>query len=195
MKEIFERRSIRKYKDIPVEKEKILKILEAARNAPSAKNRQPWKFIVFTDNAKREFLDRMDQGIEREKSAPALPGSAKGITDAVNTLRIMRQAPVLIVILNTNGTSFFDPVDADGRMTEICDTLSIGAAIENMLLEAHSLGFGTLWIANTCYAYKELTDHLDTDSQLVGAVALGYADESPSARPRRSLEEITEFRS
>ena len=50
------RRSVRAYKDKPVEKEKIQKLLEAARLAPSAKNRQEWRFIVVTDKRTRELL-------------------------------------------------------------------------------------------------------------------------------------------
>ncbi|MBR3023444.1 MAG: nitroreductase family protein, partial [Oscillospiraceae bacterium] len=96
--------------------------------------------------------------------------------------------------LNTNGKSPFDPVNADDRITEICDTLSIGASIQNILLKATELGLGTLWIANTCFAYRELTEYLDTKNQLVGAIAVGYPDESPNPRPRKSLDEIIEFR-
>ena len=50
------RRSIRKYSDKPVEEEKLLKVLEAARLSPSAKNRQEWKFIVVKDSKTRERL-------------------------------------------------------------------------------------------------------------------------------------------
>ena len=106
----------------------------------------------------------------------------------------MREAPVIILVLNTNGTSPFIPLSADDRITEICDTLSIGASIQNILLKAQECGLGTLWIANTCFAYKELTEYLDTESQLVGAIAVGYPDESPVQRPRRPLDEIMEFR-
>lgn len=106
----------------------------------------------------------------------------------------MVTAPVLIVVLNNNGKSPFDAIDADSRFVEIFDTLSIGASIENMLLKATELGLGTLWIANTCYAYKELTEYLGTNLQLVGAIALGYADEAPSQRPRKAMEDIVEYR-
>ncbi len=74
------------------------------------------------------------------------------------------------------------------------DVLSIGASIENMLLKATELGIGTLWIANTCYAYEELTDYLRTEHQLLGAVAVGYSDECPAQRPRKSAEDIAEYR-
>lgn len=49
---------------------------------------------------------------------------------------------------------------------------------------------GTLWIGNTCFAYKKLIDYVETDAELVGAVALGYKAENPSMRPRKRLEDI-----
>ena len=63
-----------------------------------------------------------------------------------------------------------------------------------MLLKATEIGLGTLWIANTCYAYKELTEYLETTQQLVGAIALGYADETTVQRPRKKMEDIVEYR-
>ncbi|MBQ3584067.1 MAG: nitroreductase family protein [Lachnospiraceae bacterium] len=109
-------------------------------------------------------------------------------------MRIMEEAPIIIIVLNTNGKTPFNEVNTDDRITEICDTLSIGASIENILLKAEELGLGTLWIANTCFAYKELVTYLDTTKQLVGAIALGYANEHPLQRPRKSMDEIVEYR-
>ena len=195
MDAINNRRSIRRFTNAPVEKRLTEELIEAGRAAPSAKNRQPWKYIVFSGAAKAEMLDIMESGLNREQVSPALPYSKNGLPNARNTLRIMRQAPVVIIVLNTNGTSPFAEVSADDRITEICDTLSIGASIQNILLKAQESGLGTLWIANTCYAYEELTRYLDTDSQLVGAVAVGYTDESPAQRPRKPLDDILEFRS
>lgn len=192
---IFSRRSIRKFSDKPVSKELIEQIILAGIAAPSAKNRQPWRYIVFGGEAKAELLAQMECGIEREESGtPRLPNSQRGIPDAKYTLKVMKEAPVIIIVLNENGASPFDGINADDRITEMCDLLSIGASIENMLLRAVELGLGTLWIANTCYAYDELTAFLGTDSQLVGAIALGYAEETPSQRPRKGLEEVAEFR-
>ncbi len=192
---IYSRRSIRKYSDKAVPKELIEQIIDAARMAPSAKNRQPWKYIVLTDKSRAEFLDAMRKGIEREETdSPRLPNSKNGLADAKFTLKVMEQAPVIIAVLNTNAMSYSES-DADSRVVEICDILSIGASIENMLLKADELGLGTLWIANTFYAYDELTACLGTDHQLLGAIALGYGDESPAQRPRKSAEDTVEFRS
>lgn len=106
----------------------------------------------------------------------------------------MREAPVLIVIENTNGISPYVEIDADDRVTEICDTLSIGVSVQNILLTATELGYGTLWIANTCFAYNELVEFMDIKGQLVGAVSLGIANETPDQRPRKDFLDVVEFR-
>lgn len=193
---IYNRRSIRKYKSKEIPIDILNKILDAGRAAPSGKNRQPWKFIVFGGIKKEELLSKMDAGIHRElKGEALLPNSRDGIPDAKNTLRIMKEAPIIIMVFNTNGKSPFKNIaTADERFTEIVDTLSIGAAIENMLLQAENLGVGTLWIANTCFAYDELVNYIDEKTQLVGAVALGYPDEKPNPRPRKTPESIIEYR-
>ena len=195
MDSIQKRRSIRKYEDRQIEKSDIEEIIKAGMLAPSAKNRQPWKYIVYCGSAKAELLDIMENGLVREERIEAsLPLSKSGLPDAFHTLKIMRQAPVLIMILNTNGISIFEKISVDERVTEICDSLSIGASVENMLLRATELGIGSLWIANTCFAYKELVEFIGTEKQLVGAVALGYADEFSNARPRKDFEDVVEFR-
>ncbi len=123
-----------------------------------------------------------------------MPEWAFAIPDAENTVRIMQEAPCLIAVLNTNQHTPFASIENEKRIVEICDSLSIGAAIENMILMATGYGLGTLWIANTCFAYNELMDFIGTDSQVTGIVAVGFADEAPAKRPRKPLEEIVEYR-
>lgn len=192
---IYSRRSIRKYskKDVPVEI--IDQLIGAAMAAPSAKNRQPWKFVVMKNDYKEGFLNCMETGIlKEEKQRALLPNSAFGIADAKNTLRIMKEAPCIIAVLNTNGKTPFKEINADDRVTEICDTLSIGASIENMILKATELDLGTLWVANTCFAYEDLVEYLGTDNQLTGAVVVGYANEHPQARPRKKIQDVAEYK-
>ncbi len=194
MNPITARRSIRKYKNIPVDKSTIEHLIQCASLAPSAKNRQPWKFVVYLGDKKKKLTDAMEKGLDRESNGKSiLPDSAFGLPDAFHTLKIMREAPVLIVVLNTNGDSPYEPINTDRRISEICDSLSIGAAIENMLLEAAELGLGTLWIANSCFAYPELVECVETEDQLVSIVALGYPDESPDMRPRKAMSDIVEY--
>lgn len=195
MDSIRERRSIRKFQKQPLDRNTTDKIVQAGILAPSAKNRQPWKFLIYSENSKNKLLDEMEKGLLRERDIHALlPDSKNGLADAFHTLKIMREAPTLIIVLNTNCVSPFETVDAEQRVTEICDSLSIGAAIENMLLRATELGIGSLWIANTFFAYPELVKYIGTAHQLVGAIALGVADEAPAARPRKQFDDIVEYR-
>lgn len=192
---IEERRSIRKFKSAPVDREQIEIIVRAAALAPSAKNRQPWKYIVYTGGEKDKLLDVMEKALEKEQAEhKLLPQSAFGLPDAFHTLRIMREAPVTIIVMNTNGQSPYEVIATDRRVAEICDSLSIGASIENMLLKATELGLGTLWIANTCFAYDDLVEAIGEPGQLIGAVTVGHPAEHPQPRPRKPLEEILEYR-
>lgn len=195
MKEIIERKSIRKYKSDAIKKDDIETIIRAGILAPSAKNRQPWKYIIYTDTAKKTLLDVMERGLLRERNGDKLlPKSQDDLPDAFHTLKVMREAPVLIIIENINGQSPYLDIDADNRITEICDTLSIGASVQNILLTATELGYGTLWIANTCFAYNELIEYIGIKGQLIGAILLGAANEYPNPRPRKDISEVLEFR-
>lgn len=195
IQEIENRRSIRKYKADEISKNLIEDIIYSATLAPSAKNRQPWKFIVYQGEEKEKLVDIMRQGINSEKNTHKLmPEWAFAIPDAENTVRIMQETPCLIAVLNTNQHTPFTSIENENRIVEICDSLSIGAAIENMILTATSYGLGTLWIANTCFAYNELVDFIGTDSQLTGIVAVGVANEAPAKRPRKPLADIVEYR-
>lgn len=195
LQQINDRRSIRKYKDTPVPQAIIEEMICAAQLSPSAKNRQPWKYIVCQGKAKDELVEAMKAGIATEKLTHArMPQWANAMPDAENTTRIMEQAPCLIAVLNTNGHTPFSKIENEERIVEICDSLSIGAAIEHMILTAQEHGLGTLWIANTCFAYDELVSYLGTEDQLTGIVAVGYPNEFPAPRPRKAIETIVEYR-
>ena len=116
---IYKRRSIRKYRQDKIPRNDILELIEAAKTAPSAKNRQPWQFIVFSGAEKEALLAIMEKGIDREVESPMLPGSASGIEDAKNTLRIMREAPVTICVVDPDGYSPFEELNPDQRFTKI----------------------------------------------------------------------------
>ena len=195
IKAIESRRSIRKYKEIPVQIETINKVISAGILAPSGKNRQPWSFVVAGGKEKENMLRAFQNGIDREKNGIALlPGNRADIADAQNTLNIMRQAPIVIMVLNKETCSPFQEHGNEDKVTEIVNLQSIGAAIENMLLVAEDLGLGTLWIGNTFFAYSELCKWLNTDKQLIAAIAIGYPDEKPASRPRNKLQDIVEYR-
>lgn len=194
LKAIADRRSIRQYADRPVPKAMIEDIVRAGMLAPSSKNRQPWRFVVVSGGAKEEMLRAMLRGLEREERVPLLPNSACHMEGARHTLEIMRQAPVVIAVVNALGQALGEPLSPEERVYEICNAQSIGAALENMTLEATELGLGSLWICDTFFAQWELSEWLGAKGVLTAAMAIGYADEMPHARPRKSMADIVEWR-
>lgn len=191
---ITDRRSIRKYKDIPVPQNLIEDILQAGILAPSSKNRQPWRFVVVSGNAKTDMLRAMEQGLIREEKDPMLPDSKQHLSGARHTLEIMRQAPVTIFVINTLGIGLSRSIGTENRIYEICNAQSIGAAIQNMSITAAESGLGSLWICDTFFAYNELQAWLNTEGELFAAFTLGYADENPGARPRKAMHDVVEWR-
>ncbi len=193
--EIFDRRSIRKFTDKPISQKDITDIIQSGIKAPSSKNRQPWKYIVIQGNAKEEMLKVFRQGIEREENDSALlPESRQYITSAKYTVDIMAEAPTIVFVVNSLGKSILSELTPEERIFEICNIQSIGASIQNMLLAATEKGIGSLWICDIYFAYLELCKWLNSDGQLVAAIAFGYPNEFPKERPRRKIDDVIEWR-
>jgi len=187
VKAIAARRSIRRFKKDPIPREAIDKILLAGSLAPSAKNRQPWRFTVVEGAKRDEMIEEMRAAIAAREQEGEDVGSSKG------TLGSMGQAPVTVFVHNPAGCHPWLAREANASWLELADVQSIGAAIENMLLTAQDLGIGSLWIADVWAAYPELNRWLGRDDQMVAAVSFGYADEAPPARPRKRQSEIVTY--
>jgi nitroreductase len=188
---ISARRSIRKFLPKKIDQSIIEKIITAGILAPSAKNRQPWKFIIITEKNKNEMIKTIQAGIENEKSGGGLLKNFREfIPFAENSVRIMEEAPVTVFVLNTENTTALSQT-AEEKLFEMANIQSIGAAIENMLLAALEYGIGSLWICDIYFAYNELSRWLNTDRQIVAAVSFGYPDESPPPRPRKGMDVLT----
>ena len=183
---IAARRSIRKFQNRPVSDEDIRTILQAAIQAPSGRNRQPWRFVVVREDRRAEMVRVMWEGIDYVETQGIEPGSSRW------TAQVMEHAPVTILIFNdanehTPGKLMWD------EPGDVVDVQSIGAAIQNMLLAAQELGLGTLWICDVFYAYNQLIAWAGETHQLIAAVAVGYPDESPAARPRKAFDEVVRW--
>lgn len=194
IKAIEDRRSIRKFDGREVPREMLEQIIAAGLCSPSAKNRQPWKFVVAVDKSKSDALLAMERGLEREKREPLLPQSAGNIADAENTLKIMRQSSAVIFVVNTLGADLSRTLTVEERVYEICNAQSIGAAVQNMSLAAVELGLGSLWVCNTFFAQRELNEWLNTGGELFAALAVGYPAETPAPRPRKPQSETVDWR-
>ncbi len=158
---IKKRRSIRKYSSKPVEPEKLRQIMEAVRLAPSARHRQPWKFIVITDQKTKEEIHRR----------------------AYTAKDFFLQAPVIIAAVGY-------PTDYVCRNGNIAHQVDLAIAGEHLVLAATALGLGTCWIV--AFDQNELKDILGVpeDAHIVALFTVGYPDETPPPKERKSLEEI-----
>lgn len=192
---IYDRRSTRKFLDKPIAKEDLTEIIESGIKAPSSKNRQPWKFIVVQGAEKEEMLKAFRKGILREeKESALLPQSRQHIPAAKYTVDIMEEAPVAVFVVNTLGKSILSEMTPEEHIYEICNVQSISAAIQNMLLAATEKGIGSLWICDIYFAYKEICEWLNSEGQLIAAIAFGYPNEFPKARPRKDFDDVVVWR-
>lgn len=192
---IENRRSIRKFSEKPLARADIEDIIRSGILAPSSKNRQPWNFVVVQGAAKKNMLRSFAAGIAREESgAPLLPESARHLAAAKYTVRILERAPVVIFVLNALGTELLAERSAEERIYQICNIQSVSAAVQNMILRATEKGIGSLWVCDIFFAYQELRGWLDTSGELLCAVAFGYSEEAPAARPRNALADVTQWR-
>jgi nitroreductase len=181
---ISRRRSIRKFRSTLISDKKLNIILKAATQAPSGKNKQPWKFVLLKGLKRIEMIRIMRSCIEKSKAQGNDIGSSE------NTTRVMEQAPITIFILNPEGRPPWKKHSAGQMFDDVVDIQSIGAAIQNMLLAAEEIGIGSLWICDIFYAYEDLMRWLGETGELIAAVSLGYRGEHPDARPRKAFGEV-----
>ena len=190
---IKKRRSIRKYTTDPVSVEEITRVLEAARWAPSGGNYQNWKFIAVTN---REIIKKM-----QEASLCAANSLCDGRKEAFRSFRYgtFFNAPVVIAACAKLEDSIFKGkqgkrLAVEELLADNTEIISLGAAIQNMLLEAYNLGLGTCWCRVDYFKRKSMESILGIRRPLVlvANIALGYPAESPDC-PRKDLRDISEF--
>lgn len=199
------RRSVRKFRDERVSREDIEAILECARFAPSASNSQPWRFLVTEDSelieeTARVLESKIDEIAGRMKSS----GAQRNFRNYAQYFTFYRTAPVIIA---------FYWESTDTLLTRLLDryapeygevagrewgAVSVAAAVENVLLAAHSLGYGATWLTAPLFAREEIERLLDADGswELMGFIALGHPDgELAEELPeRKGLDEIVVWR-
>lgn len=175
IKAIEDRRSIRKYMNKPVEDEKLLQILESARLAPSGSNTQPWQIIVVKEQENREKVAKASYNQKWMVSAPV---------HLVCVADIKARLP-------KSKDLYIDEYSKEFEVKQMIRDTSI--AIEHMALTATDLGLGTCWIA--WFEQKDFRPVLNIpeDKYVVAVLTLGYPDEAPNPRPRKSLEEIVHY--
>lgn len=166
------RRSIRKYLDRPVEKEKLTQALEAARLSPSACNAQPWRFVVVSGEKKKKLIE-------------------EGLGGLVVPNAWAKTAPVVAVVCSCKDIfTHFVGESVQGTRYHLLD---IGMAMEHFVLKAAELGLGTCYIG--WFNAKKVSKYLELPVSWKPEclITVGYPDESPDPRPRKTAEEIYKF--
>lgn len=158
---IKKRRSVRNYKSNPVPEENLKRILEAARLAPSAKNKQDWKFIIVKDSEKR-----------------------KKLSIAARNQEFIAEAPIVIAGVALD-PDYIMSCEVPGY------ALNLAIAMEHIALSAAAEGLGTCWIgAFSQKEVKEILN-IPKNYKVAALMPLGFPADQPGPKSRKSLEEIT----
>ena len=165
------RQSDRKYLPQEVEKEKIVKCLEAARLSPSANNSQPWKFIVVNEPELKDKVAALAAGLGMNKWAV--------------------QAPVIIaVVLETPGFTTRLGAILKGKEFRLMD---IGMAVEHLCLQAADLGLGTCIMGWFDERKVKRALGIPRSRRVPLLISLGYPDTQTRRKIRKSIKEVTSW--
>jgi len=167
--EIFEaiktRRSVRSYKSDPVPEEKLNKVLEAGRLAPSARNGQNWKFIVVRDEKKR-----------------------KELAQAAHNRAFVGKAPIVIAAVS------LEPEDIMSCQVPTY-AVDLAIAVDHMTLQAVAEGLGTCWIGAFSQEDVKRVLNIPENYKVAILLVLGFPSDKPGPKTRKDLKEIISYES
>jgi len=167
------RQSDRKYLDIPVEREKIERILEAGRISPSACNAQPWKFIV------------VDKAELKTKIAKAAAAKLIGMNVFIN------QAPMLIVIVREK-PNFSSKVGATIKNKDY-SRIDIGIAAENICLQAEAEGLGSCMVGWFDEPLLKKLLSIPGSNRVELIITIGYSRSEQREKKRKPVNEVVSY--
>ncbi len=214
---IEERRSTRAFLPEPVSKKMLQDLIRAATAAPSKGNSQIWEFIAVTGGRKKamdamlfdllqtDFIPSMQLGESDDKT----PGEAmkkaerRSATNKEEMSKILSPLDLTFEKFMLEGTfTFFDAPVAilvfvdEAFAKDLPHVLSVGAAVQNLLLAATEMGLGTCWIGGVWRYTSKIRKLLEIpdSKRLLSSVALGYPDmDSPIARYKSVRDDVSEF--
>lgn len=189
------RRSVRRFKADPVPDSVLRDILHTATFAPSAHNRQPWRFVVLTDSqAKIRLSDAMAVEFQHDLEKDQIP--PEEIAKRVNRSRERITGAPVIVILCLDMSEMDEYPDTRRKKAEyIIATQSAANAGMQLLLAAHAEGLAGVWVCSPMFAQETVQKALNISStwEPQAMFLLGYPAETPAFRERKSVEEISIF--
>lgn len=174
------RRSIRRYLPDRVPSEMVEQLLTAASWAPSAHNRQPWRFVVISNSeTKQQLATAMGQKLRVDLAADHVPAETIE-QDATRSYQRITSAPLLILLCLTMADmdSYSDPTRQQYEWTMAVQSTAMAG--QNLLLAAHALGLGACWMCAPLFSADVVrhTLHLPADWQPQALITIGYAAET-----------------
>ena len=179
------RRAIRRFQDKPVSRGQVESLLQTACRAPSAHNRQPWRFAVLTRSVDKERLTRaMGDRLRQDRTADGDPAAAIEQDVARSFARITGAPVVIVVCLSMIDMDTYP--DARRRRNEwLMAVQSVSMAAQNLWLAAHSQGLGMCWLCAPLFVPELVSTalNLPADWESLGLLTLGYpAEEKVKSR-------------
>lgn len=195
---IFQRKSTRSFDPSrSVSRAGIEHILSAGLQAPSPKNRQPWHFYVTDSREIRISVARVMRNslAELKKGRIHANRDTTDLEMAEISADIVSEAPTLVLIGYDRDASNEHGETLEWGLTaqafEVGDLQAIGAAVQNMLLQAEEMGIASLWMCDVLYAHDEICALLNLKTPFVAAVVFGYEGQRRSQR--KTLGEKAEW--
>ena len=195
---IIKRVSIRKWQNKKIEREKLLKVMEAAQRAPSWGNSQPWRFVVVEEADGIKMLAQAANNQPVMETAPAVIICA-GDVDAFSKKQMTRSIRELVsagvvdikdedIALMLSEANPFAVIAEEAKKFRTREQIVI--ATSYMTLAAVGQGLGTCWIGAFDAEMVKKNFGLPDNTLVHALLAIGYPGEDPSPRPRKPLEEI-----
>lgn len=186
---IHTRRSIRQFEPRPVERSLIERLVEAACWAPSAHNRQPWRFVVLDgEDRKRELIEAMAARLTADLRADGLE-EAQIERDVSRSRRRLTGAPVLLLVCLSMQDMDCYPDTFRQQHERVMAIQSVAMAAQNLLLLAHAEGLGACWMCAPLFCPDVVRETLNLPEAFEpqGVIALGYPAEQRT-KTRKPLE-------
>ncbi len=198
------RRSIRKFEDKDIPLEDIKYFISAAISAPSGCNSQCWKFVAIKD---RQIIHKIEEAVIKKTESILAVKSGELSHEYLSSRRklstFFAKAPVNIAVFMT-AAKYFDPTlisafkdcgyqdEAIMRMYGNYDLLSIGAAVQNMLLAIHEKGYGACWMNDPVIAGEEINKILGepAENRFISLIPIGFPAYSPRDKKMKDLSEV-----
>lgn len=173
---IHERRSVRQFKATPIESTSLDRMLEAAMWAPSAHNRQPWRFAMISHvDAKEKLAHAMADRLRFDLRADGLDEAAIE-RDAGRSYERLLAAPVVIVVCLSMAEMDTYPEERRQQFEYQMAVQSVAMAAQNLLLAAHAEGLGACWLCAPLFCQDTVRKTLDLpeDWEPQGAIIVGH---------------------